>query len=253
MTDFLHHLFAKTAPLLCTCLVAGSAFAGTVDDTKYSSNLGYAFTPPKDWIRLDASTAKGIDFIPNNLVNTNFSRFDVVYFKGPDGAKPLTLQDDKARADARKEAIQNGERPAPGTPEADEFEKNEQKELNAKKPKKLDFAPSLSVMVIDNLPTKTSTELAKTYANTITNSIKSAFQFKTQNFRITKSTSDRINYMDAFLFRMEYRYNNRDITVDQTVFIKHRKTVIVTCMASDKDYLDGDWCTQISKTFEIDD
>jgi len=242
--------FLSAAAALCCCFAASVAFAGNVDNNIYSSNLGYTIMPPSGWLRYDASTAQAFDVVPQNIKDTNFTRVDVVFFPPFEGYTPDSLEADNKRLQERKEAIANGDHPAPGTPESAEFDKNQRDEARAKLPKAPKFSANISIMVAKNQPSQVNNDLAVAFKDKLIKDINDNAGYAS-GFKVTKTTTDHSSGKDIFIFNMEYNLDGKDVLVEQTVLVGKERSVVVTCISNANDYLEKDYCTRTVKSIRF--
>lgn len=256
---FLRNFFSASAATLC-CLAASSAFAGTLVDGKYISDLGYSINPPAGWLKYDASTAKGYDVIPKNLKTVNFSRFDAIFFAPIVKYDAPTLEADTKRLEARKAAIAADERPAPGTPEGDEFDKKEAQIKKDALPRPPEFVPTISIMSIKTNSKTDPKELVGLMKDKLLEIAKPDPMYS--EFKVVKSTTDRLSYRTALIFEITSNVMGFDLKFEHTVFLDpdNERAIIVTCTSDINDHVgdklsyvleDTTWCQKALKSINF--
>lgn len=222
-------MFKKLLPFALACFIPAAAMAGSYEDGRYTSSLGYTIEPPMDWVRVDAATVdaqKGA--LPENISEIALDRFDVVFFPKPKSFVDTSKKADDARIERNKEQIdapENMEEPAihMGEPEA--------------------FAPTLSVFVIKHAPSGTEPEYAKAYAENIVKMVEAKASYA-KNFKVVNATQDEYSGPDVyFRFNIELQQKERLLKMEQTVIFHNSNTYVVTCTEDDNEsFGDKNWC-----------
>lgn len=222
---------------------SANAFAGSLIDGKsgkdkiYKSWFGYSFNPPKDWVKLDAASAKSLPVTPNNLKDIDISRYDVIFFPYPEDSKlaPMTLKADDDRIEKIKAAKENGEEPPKEEkPSVDEIE----------------FASYVSVAIDAAAPESFSNNGLKQYKQRILENYSTVMP-GVSDFKITNDTKDS-SKANTYMFDYTYRYESHDIKVQQTIFFLKDKTLVVSCVEDVNDpNISKNWCSKIIRSFKL--
>ncbi len=250
--SMLHKMITTTLTLaLGMTTVLSLASAGSIEDGKYTSNLGYSFMPPDGWIKYDASTSTMLPGIPTNLKEISFKRFDTVFFQPSKNYSADNLAADTQRVEERKKAIIAGSRPAPGTSDGDALDKSEADARKDALPQSPEFAASIAIMVVQHAPSNTNTDTANMYAEKFKQDIGS-FVASNANVVIKKSTSDEIHGKKALLFSMDVKNDSRDLHIDQTVITNQDKSIVVTCISDNNETMpDKNWCMKATNSIHF--
>lgn len=210
------------------------AYAGSFVDGVYSSNLGYSVTPPKGWVRLDASNASAMQgHVPQNIDVLGTSRFDVIFFP-PFSKVDTSLAADTERLEKNKAVRDANKNPDPEDiipPASDMTQPPE-------------FSPSMSIIVLNSVPSKMKPEMAKVYADKLIAQVREMSDFS--DFEIKASTMDNtLPAGDDFNFVLGFRRNQKEYKLEQTIIFRpnESETVVVTCINDANEYeADKMWC-----------
>ena len=241
----------RLALIAFACLLPASAWGGSFINGTYESNAGYTIQPPKDWVRLDASTAKGMEhMLPKNISIEGINRFDVVFF--PPLQKDTSLSADDERIKKNKQALEDN-------PEVDKAELIPPLDEQVNKEEIPEFSPTISILVLQTEISSTSPEMVAAYKKSVLDTIPTAGGSYSESFKIKEATVDRFDSTDGFRFKINFshhssRTSSREIEVLQTVQTFSHNTYIITCTSDvndTKNHLDKDWCENTIKTMEF--
>lgn len=221
--------FAAAATLV---LLPSLAFAGNFENGLYTSNLDYQIRPPENWTRLDASNASAMSgHVPDNIQVSGTDRFDVIFFPEFSNTDTSKKADDERLA-KNKEAKEANKPDEIKPPIVDSVTPPE-------------FVPSVSVLVISEVPSVQTPEIVKAYEKKLIES-HDGFSYA-DSFQVLNATKETAYAEDAFLFKFSFNYNRREIDVEQALMFHLNSTYVITCTSDAQEPVNNDkkWCRSV--------
>ena len=191
-------------------------------------------------LRLDASTAAAMtNHVPKNIDINGVNRFDVIFFPSFSEVDTSLAADDE-RLKKKKEHKDAGDDPIP--PEIND------PAIDSSDPP--DFSSSLTVAVLEGIPSKVSEEMVKAYADRLVAEMKSASDFS--GVKVLDSRTGSVSSMKSFEFVVEFSNGRRTFEVNQTLVIHYDETLIITCINDDNETEDDrEWCKNAVNSLKI--
>ncbi len=229
-------MFKKLAATVLFLMLPAAAWAGSMEDGKYTSNLGYTIHPPKDWQRVDAATANAMTgHVPLNINMSGLERFDVIFF--PKFSQVDTSRDaDDERLNKNKEMLKEDSGATPVLPIVDKTDPPE-------------FSPTISVLAMKYMPEAVNAERVVAFNENLLENITNAATYA-QDFGAESTLREYHPASDAesgatFEFNIHFRNKNRGIKVEQVLIFHNNTTYIITCTSDENEYVSPEsWCKE---------
>ncbi len=229
-------MFKQLAVIVLSLMLPATAWAGSMEDGKYTSNLGYTIHPPKDWQRVDAATASAMTgHVPLNINMSGLERFDVIFFPKFSNADTSMAADDE-RLKKNKEMLAEDSSATPLKPIVDMTDPP-------------NFSPTISVLAMKYVPEAVNAERVVAFNEHLLETISSAATYA-QDFGAESTLREYHQASDAdsgatFEFNIRFRHKNRGIKVEQTLIFHKNTTYIITCTSDENEYVSPEsWCKE---------
>lgn len=231
-------MFKKLALTAILLLFPVCAWAGSYIDGIYNSNLGYTVRPPSTWDgkeatwdRVDVSTMDAMkNQIPKNIAFDGLKRFDVVFFPR------FTKTDTSLKADSERIELNKDATPEDVIPPYEN------------KVDVPEFYPSVSILVLKNAISDTTSEMAEAYKKYLLETVPQAADYA-RDFKIVDTTKDVFSGENGFLYKIQFKYGSHDVDMEQIVLSRRSSTYIITCTKdTNSDHVAANWCKNVANS-----